>query len=94
MATKRIILIIPACIFFFNRSRSSPSFDAHRFIKCSSLPEITQTNESSSATSLEMESPCPEEETTDKKRSFFKSKCRKYTIIHKCQHPIKSFLQV
>lgn len=28
------------------------------------------------------------------KAFFFQIKCRKYTIIHKCQHPIKSFLQV
>lgn len=47
----------------------------------------------SSATSLEMECPVPKKKPQTKS-VLFQIKCRKYTIIHKCQHPIKSFLQV
>ena len=89
---QKIILVIPACIFFLNRSRSSPSFDAHRFIKCSSLPEITQTQRIIPLQHPSRWNTLSRRRNHRQKPFFFQIKCRKDTIIHKCQHPVKNLL--
>ncbi len=88
---QKIILIIPACIFFLE-----PEVEAHPLLmRTASLNaahsrKSPKPNESFFCNIPRDGIPCPEEETTDKNRSFFKSNAEKTPLSTNASTPSKT----